>query len=164
MDCMWFESARGTFGLGSNEAGVDNIVRNFLIYTICCVSTTSQDNASWKHGLHGSYSKHEGNFTARIFLKENLEHRSRILKDTIECISGKWILKIWNGSGSVTIICSASIGKAALVPAPRLISVKPPRAHCSSDLDPQKRSSCWSRISGQYWSDFGLNHDKSLIY
>lgn len=43
-------------------------------------------------------------------------------------------------------------------------SVKPPSAHCSSDLDPEKQSSCWSRIIERYWSDFGLNHETSLLH
>jgi hypothetical protein len=139
MACMWFESARGTFCLGSNEAGVENIVtpivRMFLIYTICCVSTTSQDTVSWKHGLRGSYSKHENNFSARIFSKQNLEHWSRVMEDTVECISGKWILKIWNDSGSITIICSASIEKATLGVAPRQCEA----SSCTLQLRPWPR-------------------------
>lgn len=43
-------------------------------------------------------------------------------------------------------------------------NVKPPRAHCSSDLDPEKQSSCWSRIIERYWFDFGLNYETSVLY
>lgn len=74
--------------MGSNEAGVDNVVV-CIANTICCVSTTSQDTVSWEHGLRGSYSKHEDNFTAGISSKQNLKHRSRVMEDTVECISWK---------------------------------------------------------------------------